>query len=182
MKQLNESLEHLDMEDHVVPRLGVDLFKSTVGEDSDMIVLNFTVNDESVAEDLVDWFEKGYDWVVDSEPSPGEVYDNRYYVFVEMDRRSSAPERIMELLEDLTTLTGLEPQDWKINVSGRSVQPDVDSLKSAMILTPQDYRRKNQEPLNEWRHRAGLEIRTSYDNTDSDIRAWQDVAGISRGR
>jgi hypothetical protein len=179
-QQLNESLDYLDMKDQVLPRLGVDLFKSTVGEDADMIVLNFTVHDELVAQDLVDWFERGYDWIVDAEPSPGEVHPNRYYVFVEMDRRSSAPERIMELIDDLTTLTGLKPADWQVNVNGKTVPADTASLRKAMQLSAADYRRTHQEPLNEYRHHAGLPVLTSYDKTDADLRAMQDLAQIRK--
>jgi len=30
------------------------------------------------------WFEKGYDFVVDADRSPGEIKPNRYLVYVEL--------------------------------------------------------------------------------------------------
>jgi hypothetical protein len=181
MKQLNESLEYLIMKNHVTPLVGIDQYKSTVGEDSEMIVLNFIVDDENVATDLVSWFEKGYDWIVDAEPSPGEVRDNKYYVFVEMDRRSSAPERIIELLDDLRTLTELEVDDWKVRINNKDYPVDLDILEKHMVLSAADYRRKWDEPLNEWKSRAGLRVTGSYDVNDQLLREWQHMARIKRG-
>jgi hypothetical protein len=72
-----------------------------MGKDSEIVTLAFTVKSEAAGNDLSDWFERGYDWVLDAQVSEGEIKPGQYLVFVEMNRRSSVPKRIIELLEDL---------------------------------------------------------------------------------
>lgn len=177
-KQLNEGLNYMDMEHHVTPVLGIDQFKSRIGEDKDIIVLNFIVDGEAVGNDLVDWLERGYDWIIDSEVSPGEVLDKKYYVFSEMNRRSTAPKRIMELLDDLTTLTGIKPEDWKFKI-GNTKYPASEELISKMIkLDPHEYMSEKEKELNEWREIAGLKTIKTYDNSDIELLNYQRQAGI----
>ena len=126
-KQLNESLKHLDMEDQVLPVLGIDQFKSTIGDDSDFITMNFTVKSAEVAEDLVTWLEYGYEWIVDAEPSPGEVQNGKFLVFIDVDRRTRVPERVMEMLSDLDTLTGIDAKDWKLKI-GDTMYPASEKI------------------------------------------------------
>jgi hypothetical protein len=80
------------------------------------------VNSEQAGKDVVNWFERGYDWVIDASLSEGEIEVGKYLVFVEMNRRSSGPKRIVELLTDLKTLTGLKPSDWAITVDGEEYE------------------------------------------------------------
>lgn len=175
--KLTEGLEYMDMENQVTPILGIDEFKSNIGEDSEMIVLNFIVSSKQAGEDLVNWFERGYEWIVDAEISPGEVLDKKYYVFVEMDRRSSAPKRIFEMLQDLTTLTGLKAENWKIKINDQKYPASVDELKKHMILSSTEYKADQEKDLNEWREIAGIPtINTS--NKDEELLIWQRQAGI----
>ena len=77
----------------------------------DIVTITFKVNSELAANDLVTWFERGYDFVLDASVSEGEIKPGKYLVFVEMDRRSKVPERIISVLADLETLTGLKLND-----------------------------------------------------------------------
>ena len=81
------SLSHMDMKDMIVPLLGIDQYKSKIAEDDQIITLNFTVNDKNVGKDLVGWIERGYDFIIDADVSPGEITRGKYAVFVEMNRR-----------------------------------------------------------------------------------------------
>lgn len=177
-KQLNEGLNYMDMEHHVTPILGIDQFKSRIGEDKDIIVLNFIVDGEAVGSDLVDWLERGYDWIIDSEVSPGEVLDKKYYVFAEMNRRSTAPERIMELLDDLYTLTGIKAEDWELKVDKTKYPASKEIISKKVILNPNEYASEKEKDLNEWREIAGLKTIKTYDNTDADLLSYQRQAGI----
>lgn len=176
-KILNEGLNYQDMVDQVTPILGIDEFKSRIGEDSDIIVLNFIVSGEAVGNDLVDWLERGYDWIIDAEISPGEVLDKKYYVFVEMNRRNSAPRRIMELIEDLFTLTDIKPDDWELKINGKKYPASEEIIKQTIVLSPSEYKNKEEGELNEMRKIAGLDIVPVYEK-DQEILNWQRQAGI----
>jgi len=98
---INEGLDYLDMVDQIEPTVSVDEYSAKMGKDSDIVTLAFTVKSEAAGNDLVDWFERGYDWVLDASLSEGELSPGKYLVFVEMKRRTKVPERIVELIEDL---------------------------------------------------------------------------------
>ena len=65
---LNEdSLKSGDLRDLVSHIFEVDCYKSKMGEDKDVVVLSFTVESRSPAEDLVSFIEKGYQFVLDAD-------------------------------------------------------------------------------------------------------------------
>jgi hypothetical protein len=176
--KLTEGLQYMDMENQITPVLGIDEFKSNIGDDSEMIVLNFTVAGKEVGKDLVSWLERGYEWIVDADVSPGEVLDKKYYVFAEMDRRSSAPKRIFELLQDLNTLTGIEAENWKIKIDDEKYPASVENLQKHMIVSPVEYAVDQEKDLNEWREIAGIPTINKHKTTDEDLLNWKRQAGI----
>ena len=94
---LFEALNYKDMEGLMKPTIHVDEFSSKMGDDDDIIVLSFFVRDPSAAKDLMNWFEKGYDFVLDADKSPGEIKPNRYLVYVELKRRTTTADKIQDL-------------------------------------------------------------------------------------
>jgi len=176
-KILNEGLNYMDMEGQMFATVGIDQYASSVGQDDDMITLDFTVKSKEAAADLAEWFERGYTWVIDAEPSPGEVADRKYLVFVEMTRRSRSPEQIMEMLGDLETLTGFKKSDWKIKIGEETKPATEENIKAGIELSPHDYRVAKEEPLNEWREIAGIPTVSTYEN-DEAITALKRQAGI----
>lgn len=176
--RLDESLNYLDMEDKVSPVLSIDEFKSTIGEDKDIIVLTFITSAKPVAEDLVNWLERGYDFILDAETSPGEVLDKKYYVFAEFNRRKSAPFRIIEIISDLKTLTNLSVEDWEVKISGKKYPLTKEIIEKLVPLSPTDYSRIHDEELNEMRKIAGLKPSSTYDSSDEELKAMQRQAGV----
>lgn len=169
MKKIVESLEYLDMEDQVSDTITIDEYSAKMGKDSDIVTVTFMVNSKLAGEDLVNWFERGYDFVLDASLSDGEIKPGKYLVFLEMDRRSKVPERICRLLSELTTLTGIELPDWKIDIEGDTVSADEEIISKIMILNPNEYRMKKEkedESLNEFRELAGLETKIFYEEDD----------------
>jgi len=156
MKILFEGLDYLDMVNQIEPLLSVDEYVAKMGKDSDIVTLAFTVKSELAGRDLVDWFERGYDFVLDASLSDGEVKPGKYLVFVEMNRRSSVPERIEELLTDLKTLTDIKPTEWTIRVGDEEYDLDIEVLKKVITVSPHEYRieKEGQEELNEYREIA----------------------------
>ena len=129
----------------------------------------FTVKGQQASEDLVDWFERGYDYVLDSDVSDGQIKKGFYLVFVEMNRRTTVPERIVEMIEDLETLTQLPLNEWTIIVDKKEYEPNVTELKQVIILSPSQYRKIHDEDLNEMRNRAGLEPQKLFNNEPDQI-------------
>ena len=177
---INEGLDYLDMVDQIEPKVSVDEYAAKMGKDSDIVTLAFIVNSEAAGNDLVDWFERGYDWILDASLSEGELSPGKYLVFVEMKRRTKVPERIIELIDDLETLTELTPEDWTISVDEQEYDADVEALKQVIPISPHEYREENdeEEELNEMRRRAGLETVNLYGKPDSEIQAYVAMAGL----
>lgn len=165
------------MEDQIVPILGIDEYESRIGDDEDIIVLNFMIKSKEAGEDLAIWLERGYDFVIDSEVSPGEVERGKHYVFAEINRRPSSPRKIMELLNDLETLTGIKSEDWTLKIEHERVSASKENISKYVPLTANEYRNKNEGELNEWREIAGLSTVKTYE-TDDDIKQLQRQAKI----
>ena len=176
---LFEALSYKDMEGLMKPTIHVDEFSSKMGDDDDIIVVSFFVRDEHAAKDLMNWFEKGYDFVVDADRSPGEIKPNRYLVYVEIRRRSTAGAQVEELLNDLGTLTEFEDcDDWTMHYRGKEVPFSRDTFDSMVPLSPKAYREKYDAELNEMRIAAGMRTKRIYDQKDKALQAIQSAAGI----
>ena len=123
----------------------------------------------------------GYDFVLDAQVSEGEISPGRYLVFVEMNRRSTVPARIIELLEDLETLTDMKLTDWTIIVDEEEYEPTEEVLKQVIVMSPHNYRveEEKEEELNEMRENAGLEVKSIYsDKQDAELKAFKAMAGL----
>ncbi len=175
--KLLESLQYKDLEGIMKPTIHVDEFSSKMGDDEDIIVLSFFVRNKSAARDLMGWFEKGYDFVLDADMSPGEIKPNRYLVYIEMRRRSSAPRNVNELLSDLSTLTEFEPNDWIMTYQGQDCPWDEKVFEQRVPLSPKQYVAATQSDLNEMRVAAGIETKKIHSVTP-ELRALQAAAGI----
>jgi hypothetical protein len=176
---LYESLGFKDLEGLMKPTIHVDEFSSKMGDDDDIIVVSFFVRDAQAAKDLMNWFEKGYDFVLDADRSPGEIRPGRYLVYVEIRRRSTAGGHVEQLLNDLNTLTEYEgSQDWLMHYKGKEVPFTRDAFDSMVPLTPRAYREKYEKDLNEVRVAAGLPVVTTYNKKDRALQSIQSAAGI----
>jgi hypothetical protein len=176
-KPLFEGLEYKDLEGILKPTIHVDEFSSKMGEDSDIIVISFFVRDKKAAKDLVNWFEKGYDFILDADMSPGEIKPNRYLVYIEMRRRTSAPTQVAELIDDMSTLTEFKPNDWIMVYEGKQHEWNPETFAKLIPLSPNQYRKSKEADLNEWRVAAGMETKQVFER-DSVMQSLQNAAGI----
>ena len=178
-KILNEGFDYLDLKGQITPELSVDEYKAQMGSDDEIITCSFTVKGHQQAEDLVDWLEKGYDWILDSEVSSGEITSGKYLVVVEMNRRTKAPERIVLMLEDLETLTGMMLEEWAVIIKGEKYHANVEELKSVLVLSPQQYRELNDMEVGEDSPEDEEEQEVEQpDSTDQELSEMRDAAGI----
>jgi hypothetical protein len=180
------ALDYMDLEGQLKDKITIDEYAAKMGKDSDIVTLTFTTNSKLAAKDLVTWFERGYDFVLDASVSDGEIEPGEWLVFVEMDRRSKVPSRIITLLEDLETLTGIDVADWTAEIDGEEYEASEEIMKEKMILNPNEYKSvkgdedKDEETegeLNEMRLRAGLDVKTTYVE-DEYIKNLKAIAGM----
>lgn len=176
---LSESLGFKDLDGLMKPTIHVDEFSSKMGDDDDIIVLSFFIRDAQAAKDLMNWFEKGYDFVLDADRSPGEIKPNRYLVYVEIRRRSTAGGHVEQLLNDLNTLTEFEDSsDWTMHYRDQTIPFSRDAFDATVPLSPRAYREKYEKDLNEVRVAAGIPVVANYDKRDRALQAIQSAAGI----
>lgn len=181
---LNEGLDYHDLVGQMESVVSVDEYAAKMGKDSDIVTLAFTIKSEAAGEDLVNWFERGYDFVLDASLSEGQLTMGKYLVFVELKRRNAVADQIVELLDDLTTLTDIPLKDWSIEIDDESYDADPAVIKQVITTSPHDYRVEveddiDEEELNEMRERAGLEVKAIHtDKQDAEIRAFKSMAGL----
>lgn len=177
-RPLSEGLEYQDLQGLMKPTIHVDEFNSKMGDDDDIIVISFFVRDKQASKDLVSWFEKGYDFVLDADRSPGEIKPNRYLVYVEIRRRNAAPQHIQQLLSDIETLTEFSSEDWMVHYRGKMFPWNEETFGKTVPLTPDAYRKETDSELNDIRDAAGIKPKRIH-KLKSDMRDLQDAAGIN---
>ena len=173
---LLEGLEYKDLVGIMKPTIHIDEFSSKMGDDADIVVASFFVRDQQASKDLMTWFESGYDFVLDADRSPGELKPNRYLVYVELRRRSTVGAKIQELLDDLSTLTEFDPEDWRMVYDGKEYAWSQEEFDRTVPLSPRDYRERKEVDLNEWRVAAGIQPKT-VNLPDRVLRSLQHAAG-----
>lgn len=177
---INEGLEANDLMRLVHPELHIDEYKSKMGKDEDIVVLSFKVTGREPAEDLVNFIEKGYEWVIDADISAGEMDDGDYIVFVECDRTQDIPESVMSMMEDIMNLTDQKVQDWRLVLRSNpnELELTADNIRSNVPLTTQDYlRRFGTKALDEMRAAAGVAVTTKAPKNDY-TQSLRSLAGI----
>jgi hypothetical protein len=177
MQNLNEGFGYKDLVGMMKPTIHIDEFSSKMGDDDEIVVASFYVRDKQAGEDLVNWFEKGYDFILDADMSPGEVKPNRYLVYVEMKRRSTTGARIQELIDDFGTLTEYAGDGWTMHYEGKDYDFNVEQYNSLVPDSPASYRERKESKLNEMRVASGIQPKKIY-NPDSAMKALQNAAGV----
>lgn len=179
-KILSESLEYGDLKRVMKTTLHIDEFKSKMGDDNEVCVISFKVMGKDPAEDLVNFIEKGYSWVLDADTSAGEMEDGDYIVFVEIERTGKLPSHIMELLNDLMNLTHQKLDDWEfLYYKNQDYQPLTwENLRDSIPLSKHQYQEMySDKPVKEMRIAAGLNVNSSY-NKSPQLESLQIWAGI----
>jgi len=138
-QQLNEGLRPLDLKEMVYSTFEVDTYRSKMGEDRDVCVISFQVKDRAPAKDLMEFIEKGYHFVLDSDVSSGENENGEYSVFVELSRSPRLAEQIKELTYGVRKLTGIDDFKFKYHKENTVREVTEETLKSVIPPTPSEY-------------------------------------------
>jgi hypothetical protein len=136
---INESLREKDLKNLVKNVFEIDNYRSKVGDDRDTVVLTFTVDSRDPAKDLESFLEMGYDFILDSEATTGELDDGKYRVFAELERGKHIPDQIMEMLDGLSKLTGIDDFRFRYHKEFKSQEATLKNLEKAIPLDGDAY-------------------------------------------
>jgi len=163
LDNINEGLEQNDLARLIHPELHIDEYKSKMGKDEDIVVLSFKVNGREPAEDLVNFIEKGYDWVLDADVSAAELDDGDFLVFVECDRDPAAAENVMAMMKDILNLTSQVMGEWSVQIRSRpeKLELTADNIRNNVPLSTGSYQAQyGKKGLDEMRTAAGVAVTT----------------------
>lgn len=132
-------LKNNDLRDLVYKVFEIDSYKSKMGNDKDIVVLSFSVKYEDAARDLMNFIEKGYPFVLDADTTPGEQSDGTYKVFVEIERDENVPQQILEIVDGVQKLTGMDEIRFRYYKGFESNPVTEKDLKQRIPLDPLDY-------------------------------------------
>lgn len=132
--KLNEGLRSGDLEHLVLPLLSIDEYKSKLGNDDQVIVVGFFVEDDDPAHDLSRFIEMGANNILDSEPSPAPNEDGYYIVFIECTRDSNFPTTLLDILAEIKHLVCID--EWKFKPYGhtKSVTVTAENIQKHVSL------------------------------------------------
>ena len=145
MQQFNEGLLAGDLTRLVDNIFEIDSYASKMGEDKDIVVLAFNVKSQKPADDLVEFVENGYDFVLDADSSPGELSDGKYKVFVEIERNRRIAQQIVELLNGIGLLADIDDFKFRYYKSFHSLDADESNLDETIPKTKDEYEINIQE-------------------------------------
>jgi len=166
---LNEGLRYGDLENYVSEVFTVDQYRSKMGEDSDVIVLGFRVREKNPAIDMMEFIEKGYDFILDADMSAGEENDGQYQVFVEIERTPNLKTQLKELLGGVGQLCKFNEWRFRYQKSKNSLEFNEDNISEAIPMTKEDYERKITEIKNtdikDFFDQGSVDVDLAEDNT-----------------
>lgn len=148
-RNLAEGLRKGDLESYISDLFTIDQFKSKMGEDKDIVVLGFKVKEKNPAIDLMEFIEKGYDFILDADMSAGEEHDGQYQVFVEIERTPQLSEQLDELLGGVGDLCDCYNWRFRYQKAPNSVVYNTGTLTEHVPLTPDAYESKMLEIKND---------------------------------
>jgi hypothetical protein len=158
---LFEGLEQGDLKRLVHDEMHIDEFKSKLGRDEDVCVVSFKVKGKEPAQDLMNFIEKGYEWVIDADVSSGEMDDGDYIVFIECERDEHIPANIVKMMNDLINITDQKLGEWRVRYykSQEDHPLSVSELTNLVPKNPEEYKAKfGDGKLDEMRAIAGVHV------------------------
>jgi len=149
------TLQKHDLKDLVDSVIEIDSFKSKMGADKDIITVAISTISKESAQDLTDFFERGYTFVLDADTTVSEQADGTYKVFVEIERDKNSGKNIMELANGMINLTGRDDFRFRYHKEFRSQDLTQEALEEVMPLDPDmygvDQKGMNEDLLNNYK-------------------------------
>lgn len=168
--QFNEDLRQHDLRNLVDKVFEIDSYRSKMGEDKDIVVLSFTVEQHEAAQDLVNFIERGYDFVLDADSTPGELDNGKYKVFVELERNKKISEQVLEIVNGVQNLSGNDAFKFRYYKSFRSKDVTEENLTEEIPNNSDDYELKlKQQHLNNFSNFFNSSYAESIEAVDDEL-------------
>lgn len=133
------SLRAGDLKDLVDSIFEVDSFASKMGDDKNIVTLSFSVQDKQPAEDLANFLEKGYNFVLDADATAGEQSDGMYKVFVEIQRERGIHDNINEIIDGVAKLASMDKFKFRYYKDFKSKDATLAEFQSVIPDEPENY-------------------------------------------
>lgn len=171
--KLFEGLRAKDLSGLVDKTFTIDQYKSKMGEDKDVVVIGFRVNDKYPATDLMEFIEKGYSYILDADMSTGEERDGKYQVFVELERTKQLPGQLKDILEGISQLC--DQWDWKFKYhkDSESLEVTSEALNEHVPMDAVEYENKMLEY-------KGTEVSEFFDRSSTEVKLMDDTTIIAQ--
>lgn len=137
------SLREGDLKDMMDDIFEIDSFASKMGSDKDIITLSFSLKEKAPADDLMNFLERGYGFILDADVTAGEQSDGTYKVFVEIQRNKDAHQHILEIVDGVKKLSEIENFKFRYYKNWRS--EDITRLEELVPNDPDNYGIKVEE-------------------------------------
>jgi hypothetical protein len=138
MTELMEGLQEHDLDDLLLPLVSIDEYEPKTGDDKDVIVVGWFVDDEKPARDLERFIEKGDNEILDTETSPAPNPEGYYLVFVEFLRNEQFPENLISVLGTLGNLTNVKEWQFKPLHQDEIFDINEENIKEHIELDPEE--------------------------------------------
>lgn len=159
------SLKNGDLAKTILPYVSIDEFEPKAGNDLEVIVVAFYLDDKEPAEDLNTFIQRGFIDTLDVEVSPNTDEEGRYLVFVEMMRDDTFPNKFQALLKDVENLSGKMEWEVKTYLADEKVFHFNDpELFNYIIIDPDLYVTKDKFKMKEIEESIQLFFKNSYAN------------------
>ena len=139
------SLREGDLKDMVSDVFEVDSFSSKMGDDKDIVTLSFSLNEKAPADDLMNFLERGYGFILDADVTPGEQSDGTYKVFVELSRDNDVHDHILEIIDGVKNLSEMDNFKFRYYKNWRSNDVTQEALEELIPNDPDNYGIKVEE-------------------------------------
>lgn len=165
------TLQHNDLKDLVYNIFEIDSYKSKMGSDEEIVTLSFSVKTAESANDLSNFIEKGYSFVLDADATVGEQSDGTYKVFVELERGRDSISNIMEIANGVENLAALDGLKFRYYKNWRSTPLTEKSLEEVVPLDEENYGIKvNESNLENYKNFFNRSFVESVDMWDDILR------------
>jgi hypothetical protein len=168
-KSLLEGLKTSDLKYCISEVFSIDRYSSKMGEDQDIVVINFTARDKNSANDLMEFIEKGFPFVLDADISTGEEYDGKYQVFAEIQRSPKIGEQIVKLMNGVGQLCDAINWQFKYQKDNRKIEFSKENILKNVPLDSNSYQNKiteyKQTKLTDFFDQGSVEVILENNNT-----------------
>jgi hypothetical protein len=119
--------------------LEIDSYASKMGDDANIVTVSFSVKNKAAADDLNEFIEKGYGFVLDSDVTAGEQSDGKYKVFVEIERDKQTHNNIFEIIDGVRKLSNIDDFKFRYYKNFRSEELTLENLTNTVPIDPDAY-------------------------------------------